>query len=222
MKNKQSNKPAIVYIVINLINNKRYIGVTTRTLRKRINEHFCHARNFVNNGSFYRALRKYSRDCFEFSILATYDCCYDAIKAEIKFIAELHPEYNSTKGGDGRPWPRSKDERKKIGDFHRGNKYCLGKTHNEETKKLLSDINKSPKHRKIWLKNGSLGPISVARKVKCLDDNMEFESASAAARHYMVSRSALIELCLGKNYRKTVNGLRFEYVIQPNAAGADQ
>lgn len=56
------------------------------------------------------------------------------------------------------------------------------------------------------------GPIKNAKPVVCLDDELQYLSASSAARHYNIPKSAIIELCLGKNNRKTVGGLRFKYV----------
>jgi hypothetical protein len=58
----------------------------------------------------------------------------------------------------------------------------------------------------------SSGPMAISKKVLCLDTGEEFYSASEAARHFDVSKSAVIELCLGRNGRKTVGGLRFQYV----------
>lgn len=55
------------------------------------------------------------------------------------------------------------------------------------------------------------GPMRNARSVKCMDDGKVYESASAAAKAYDVSKSAVIELCLGKNGRRKVSGLTFAY-----------
>jgi hypothetical protein len=56
------------------------------------------------------------------------------------------------------------------------------------------------------------GPMKNRRQVSCLDDGRIFQSASDAARYYDVARSSLIELCLAKNGRKSVGGLRFCYI----------
>jgi hypothetical protein len=56
------------------------------------------------------------------------------------------------------------------------------------------------------------GPMKISRKVLCLDDGKIYQSASEAARIYNVAKSAVIELCLGKNNRKSVGGLKFKYV----------
>lgn len=56
------------------------------------------------------------------------------------------------------------------------------------------------------------GPMRNAKPVICLNDKKQYPSASAAAQRYNVSRSALIEMCLGKNGRKQVSGYKFAYV----------
>jgi len=57
----------------------------------------------------------------------------------------------------------------------------------------------------------SSGPQKISKPVICLDNNEVFASASEAARQFKLSKSAIIELCLGKNGRKTVGGLQFKY-----------
>lgn len=57
----------------------------------------------------------------------------------------------------------------------------------------------------------STGPKTLSRPVICLDTGESFPSASEAARHFNVCKSSLIELCLGKNGRRAVGGLKFAY-----------
>lgn len=57
----------------------------------------------------------------------------------------------------------------------------------------------------------SAGPAKLSRPVVCLDTGETFPSASEAARHFNVCKSSLIELCLGKNGRRAVGGLKFAY-----------
>jgi len=56
------------------------------------------------------------------------------------------------------------------------------------------------------------GPIKKSRPVYSITDDISFPSASSAARYYNVSKSAVIELCLKKNNRKSVGGVRFKYI----------
>ena len=55
------------------------------------------------------------------------------------------------------------------------------------------------------------GPAKLSRPVICIDTGETFPSASEAARHFNVCKSSLIELCLGKNGRRAVGGLKFAY-----------
>ena len=55
------------------------------------------------------------------------------------------------------------------------------------------------------------GPAKLSRPVVCIDTGETFPSASEAARHFNVCKSSLIELCLGKNGRRAVGGLKFAY-----------
>ncbi len=55
------------------------------------------------------------------------------------------------------------------------------------------------------------GPSKISRPVICIDTGETFPSASEAARHFNVCKSSLIELCLGKNGRRAVGGLKFSY-----------
>jgi hypothetical protein len=115
---------------------------------------------------------------------------------EMALIAELTPSYNTTLGGAG------------VKGF--ASYGHLGKKHSEETKALLSDLG----HKNIdkFKQYAHLGPASRARKVICLETNEVFESTGAAARHYGISRSMIVELCNGNPRRKTAKGMRFKYV----------
>lgn len=52
----------------------------------------------------------------------------------------------------------------------------------------------------------------IGREVVCLDDGRVFESASAAASHYKISKSMVIEVCLRNPRRAQAGGRVFRYV----------
>ena len=96
----------------------------------------------------------------------------------------------------------------------------------EERTKLIWEIERTHAERRKRVKiNKAYGDISggfdslgrragqatLGRPVVCIDDGKRYASASAAGRAYNISRSSIIELCLGKNGRQTVGGLRFKY-----------
>lgn len=203
--------PAVVYIVTNLINGNTYIGVTSRDLRKRLAEHFAMALGGRGNGQFYRAIRKYGKAAFGIRVIHECETLGDAKQDEIRLIAELKPQYNSTKGGDGQLGrPFTEEAKKRIGAAHIGTAHHA-MPHSEETRRRLREIGLLPKARAIWAQYAHLGPAASSKRVLCLDDGIVYPSAAAASRAYGVAKSALIELCLGQRGRKTVGGKRFQY-----------
>jgi hypothetical protein len=162
------------------------------------------------NGHFQKAIRKYGRTVFKIELLKYFNTREEALAAEIEYIALNKPAYNSTLGGDGARGHKSTLKVKETNSrVHSGNKYRLGKTHSDGVKAILRE--NAVKNIAIFQQYAAMGPKKTARPVVCIDDGLCFESASAVARHYNLAKSAVIELCLGKNYRKTVGGLRFKY-----------
>ena len=210
-------RKAKIYMVTCKINKKRYIGVTTKlNVRRRMSEHIYGAMNGIHNGHFYRAIRKYGKSNFDIFVLMEFDSAIEALEMERTLISNLKPEYNSTPGGEGRgkgAYPHfTKSGREKMAETHRGNKYRLGAKHSDEVKEIIRNRNLEPEAVERWNKFSRIGPKPLSRKVICNNDGKVFESASEASRHYDVSRSALIELCLRKNGRKAVGGLKFSYM----------
>lgn len=98
---------------------------------------------------------------------------------------------------------------------------------NERKEKIISIELTHAKRRKRVKKNknyneiiegkdslgrSAAGPLKNSRPVYCLTDEKIFSSASSAARFYNVSKSSIVELCLGKNSRISAGGHKFEYV----------
>lgn len=140
-----------VYVITNNVNGKVYIGKTIGTLTNRWNTHVFDAFNAISPLPIHRAMRKYGREAFSISPLATASTLEDLNAQEIAFIAELQSiakGYNVTPGGDGgwehanrvrlsRPSallgrPRTEKTKDKIRAGH------LGKRNSEESKKRMS------------------------------------------------------------------------------------
>lgn len=94
-----------VYQATNIANGHRYIGFTSIGLEKRRRAHFAKANNSREKGcpKFHNALRKYGKDAFVWQVLAAFDTASEALAEEVRIIAETHPEYNITTGGEGKP-----------------------------------------------------------------------------------------------------------------------
>lgn len=93
-----------IYMVVNLINNKKYIG-QSKNIRKRFQSHhlvdYKNKNNCSYNTKFYQALRKYGIDNFEVIILKLCEE-KELDDLEIKYIKEFDTfknGYNSTEGG---------------------------------------------------------------------------------------------------------------------------
>jgi len=114
----------IVYLALNTVNGKRYIGITKLGLdaRRRQHEHSTAkgGRMYLNN-----AIRKYGRNAFEWTTLNTYPDYKSALageKAYIDFYNTLAPNgYNCTTGGEG--WEICAATRAKMSVAHKGKKF---------------------------------------------------------------------------------------------------
>jgi hypothetical protein len=160
-----------IYLTVNKINNKKYIG-----------QHKGHwdSKYFGSGKILKRATKKYGIeffDCYPLCLAFTKD---ELNQLEIDFIEYYKPEYNIAKGGQGgnvgkeaykkrseiltgrkrKPFtkehkqkisiankgkkrePFSEETKRKMGESKIGKKYWLGKHHSEETKRKISKGNK--------------------------------------------------------------------------------
>lgn len=88
-----------VYLITNKINNKKYVGITTRDYLERFEEH-CKADSYIG-----KAIRKYGRTNFEVKIVDLATTRDELMEKEISWIEKLNTfegnGYNLTRGGDG-------------------------------------------------------------------------------------------------------------------------
>lgn len=102
----------IIYSYRNKLNNKKYIGQTTRPKQRKW-EHHCHAFTRGSNKHFYNAIKKYGWEMFEYTVLEEYNFeSFEELKAKLNeremfFINEYHTMdkkygYNISIGGSHR------------------------------------------------------------------------------------------------------------------------
>lgn len=146
-----------VYKITNMLDNKEYIGIH-RTLD--IHD------NYMGSGVYIRrAIRKYGIENFKKETLFVFDNETDMFNKEIELVNEEYVKsnltYNMTIGGRG-SWahidasgvnnpnygnhqPLSEEHKAKIGNSVRGeNNGMYGRTHTEEVRRKLSEINSQP------------------------------------------------------------------------------
>lgn len=131
-----------------MVNNKIYIGKTTKSLERRFAEHISEAKryqkcilediDFGYTSKLYPAMIKYGTDNFKIELLARFDASVDLELKEIEFIdnySSCNDEvgYNISPGGLGGP-------------LFKGHK------HSDKTKQLISLIHKGKKQSTEFIK----------------------------------------------------------------------
>lgn len=165
----------LIYCIKNTINNKEYIGLTTRTLEQRWKQHIYESNkkdSWEWNTPLGNAIKKYGKDSFQVFVLEE---CYSETELkqkEIQLIRErksLASEngYNLTLGGDGRlGYKLSEETKRKIGE---GN---FGKVMSNEAKEKMS----------VAAKKRSVGKLSPMDGKKHTDDALKKISESSKGR----------------------------------------
>lgn len=212
--------PCIVYQAVNTKNGKRYIGATLRGLHARKMRHFnCAKRG--NPGKFYTAIRSHGPEAFVFTTLMECRDFFHALEEEMRFIAELKPEYNVTAGGGGvKGHSPNAQTRAKMSVSAKKRWGVLRTPEQEEAIRQYKFSRLQRKGKRITdpdlleLRRSIIRSAlnKVKKPVKCLTDGVVFESATTAARHYGVSTSSIVLYCQKKANSK--RGLAFEYEAQ--------
>lgn len=165
----------IIYKATNKINEKIYVGQTTRTLKERRKEHEQSAIGGYTEMVFGRALRKYGIENFEWEIIDTAETIEELNEKEIYWIDKLESlidyghGYNCNKGGRN------------------------GK-HSEHTKKAIADAQRGELSHSYG-KTGALNPTS--KKVIDLSTNIIYESAMECGRITGLPSSKISAVCRG-------------------------
>lgn len=155
-----------LYIIWNDVNEKLYVGITTRKLSRRFHEHIYAALSHKDKFRFHSAIRKYGEENFHI------ECFLENIPEErlplferacIAHFNSNKVGYNATPGGDGTGKEVTDEFRQKISKLHKGkvpwNKGIpisdelkqkllathLGKKYSEETRKKMSASRKGRK-----------------------------------------------------------------------------
>ncbi len=181
-------------MALNVFNGKRYIGVTKHSVDHRRRKHYQDARQKRPGCRlFFKAIRKYGENAFEWSILVD-GLDYDrALAEEIRLISELKPEYNLTRGGQGMVGlVRTPEWRAKLSAAHKGRR---------------------PSDASIEGSRRSIAAGANDTPVVCLNDGNWFRSIKAASEFYRVSAGQIGEVCAGRQTR--ASGLSFQKSSTP-------
>ena len=227
-----------MYIVYKHISpsGKVYIGIT----RQLVNRRWCKGDGYKSNDYFYRAILKYGWENFKHEILFTGLTKEEAEQKEIELIkryksTDSNYGYNLRKGGcicsfseqsiekmrlSHLGYKHSDEQKEKISRALAGRKISsgmLGRTHSEETKRLMSEKQKGIKHSKETIEK-----ISKSRTGKCVGENNHkskkiinlttgevFTTIREACSKYNLSHGNVVNVCKGN--RKTCGGYEWAY-----------
>ncbi|MBQ0035589.1 MAG: GIY-YIG nuclease family protein [Firmicutes bacterium] len=203
MNKDENNKKYSVYLLTNLINNKKYYGITSQKPETRWNN----GNGYKDTTYIGKAIRKYGWDNFSHEILYSNISKCEAQLLEIKLIEEndtLNPEigYNQQPGGNlsNLGVKLSDETRQKMSDSRKGIKNPFwGKHLSEEHRKMLSDIAKKrigenhnmygkhhteeTKQKLSEQRKGKNGKyIANSETVICITTNHIYESISLAEK----------------------------------------
>jgi group I intron endonuclease len=137
----------IIYKITNKINNKSYIGQTTRTLKERLYCHKYRAFTEKKNHPLYCAMRKYGYENFYFKILEKTNDINIAEEWYIRKYKTNKIGYNIVKGGNNfkhNIYTKKKMSKIAIERFKNlENHPMYNKHHSKETKIKISKANKN-------------------------------------------------------------------------------
>lgn len=152
----------IVYKVTNKINNKYYIGKTIQDFNRYIKRQISNTNiNKQPNRAFYRAIRKYGSDNFEWSILWKGECSNEWLDELEKYYIYFYDSfgkngYNMTEGGEGNinsgKYKRTNNIKEKL------SKTLKGRIITKEWKENISKATKG-KNNPMFGKCGNLSPM---------------------------------------------------------------
>lgn len=168
-----------IYKITHRENGQFYIGYTNNP-KRRWREHKQAARA-GESSRLYNTMRKYGLDAFDFIVLEEMDCSVQQAKdREVEVIAELRPQYNCTKGGDGHE--PDEETRAKMSESQRNSPACADKA-TRAWKTRRERYTPEEITQQIIQSNASLTPDQYAAKVeKCRDANINRNPEAEAAR----------------------------------------
>ena len=215
-----------IYKVTNDINEKVYIGQTAFSIEERFAEH-CKDRfqEKSKHRPLYNAMNKYGIEHFKIEKIeeCSAEEANDKEKYWIKYFNSYEAGYNATLGGDGKTYLNYK----KILSLYDNTLKSQKEIANEcscsidSVQNIVNQYRENVDWEGRFSKRHIPNSLGIAGKpVRCIENNMRFESATRAARwlvenNYIKSvkygRSTIPIVCRKEENRKTVGGFHWEY-----------
>lgn len=191
-----------IYKITNLINNKIYIGQTSKTISRRWTQHISDSKRKSKDCALYRAFNKYGIDNFQIEKIE--ECKTEELDEKevywISFYNSFYKGYNETLGGAGRK-VLSLDESVVIKDYEHEKSLIKVAAKNNCSTETIAEILK--KHN-IYISSAAENAINKGFKILQLDKEKniinEFKTLREAGRycaeHYpkVISKNAHIAI----------------------------
>lgn len=204
---KVENKKYCIYIHTNLINNKKYVGITSIKPSYR----WSNGNGYKRNIHFWNAIQKYGWDNFKHEIILrneTYEYACAVEKCLIKHYRTTNPLYGYNRDPGGHSGiPHTEETKQKMrashADYSGENHPLYGKQHKQETKDKISKAHQGKKHTKETCEKMSRSRIGIkngrAKKpVYCPELDEVFWGAKAVYDKYGFDSGSITAVCKGR------------------------
>ncbi|MFW5847598.1 MAG: GIY-YIG nuclease family protein [bacterium] len=181
---RNENVSGLIYMITNLVNNKKYIGQTIRSIIRRIDDY---KRGVGCNPYIIKAFNKYGFENFKFEVIDTASNLSELNEKEIKYIIK----YNTTNRNLGY-------------NIEAGGKNSSA---SNETRKKLSKAKKNIKQNKDWVNKRTEKLVKPVIKIDIINNKIlnKYTSLAEAAikNDDNLSYSQINRKCLGLSKNKT-------------------
>ena len=204
----------LIYKVKNKKNNKVYIGKTTKSLEDRKKAHY--KNTIYGETNFGRALKKYPKDTFEWSVLEEVKNKKNLDKKEMYYINQFdtyNKGYNMTLGGEGGLTYNTESEnynriKSKLGKWKNGNP---GSTPEAIEKRVKTFENttwvRGKKHgnyghsHNVGILSGGKNPAAKKVEVNGVEYGSLVEAGKALGVHYITIKRRIKRNKEGYNWK---------------------
>lgn len=189
----------VVYCHTNKINGKRYVGITSLSLRRRWNN----GEGYKPNQHFYSAIKKYGWEEFTHEVLYE-DLTLEAACEKEKYLIAKWDLCNSDKGYNntfgGEHGKMSEHTKKRMSEAQKGEKgFWYGKKLPISARQKMSEV-----------KKGIIPKATPPKKVYCVETNTIYPSMCEASRQLEISVALIHKICNHLNKREPKLHLKYE------------
>jgi len=170
---RKKDKMYSVYEITNQINGKKYIGITSRPIEQRFQDHISRAKCGQRGNRLYEAMRKYGHENFSVELIIQTSDENDVRELETQFIKSrdsYNNGYNCNLGGHGfLHFPE--EIKKKIRDAQ------IGKVISLESRRKMSEAKigdtSCSEHFGQYIQKGSESPLARSYMIQFPDGHIE-------------------------------------------------